>query len=208
MFVKDLYWFHRLKVLTMIGNDVIDLQQARLDSNWRRPGFSAKIFTSREQQLISEAQDPEWMVWQLWSMKEAGYKIINRMTRERLFAPLSYECSPRAMEPHETFGTVLHAGLCLYTRTIYSQLCLNTLALTSFEAFSSVYEFFDSQVTKDSLFFTNRALWDLNHGFVKAGGIYPEVIDRQRKCRQASLSHHGSILSLVVLKGNLCGIKL
>ena len=31
----------------MIGNDVIDLQQSRQESNWQRKGFLEKLFTQQ-----------------------------------------------------------------------------------------------------------------------------------------------------------------
>ena len=36
----------------MIGNDIVDLVQARFQSNWKRKGFVQKIFTQKEQELI------------------------------------------------------------------------------------------------------------------------------------------------------------
>ncbi|RFM31759.1 4'-phosphopantetheinyl transferase family protein [Chitinophaga silvisoli] len=69
----------------MIGNDIIDLRTAAVESNWRRPNYLSKIFTPKEQSLISDDQS----VWWLWSAKEAVYKIINRATLQRRYAPLS-----------------------------------------------------------------------------------------------------------------------
>jgi phosphopantetheinyl transferase (holo-ACP synthase) len=47
----------------MIGNDVIDILQSRKESNWQRRGFIEKIYTLDEQFLITNAADPETMVW-------------------------------------------------------------------------------------------------------------------------------------------------
>jgi phosphopantetheinyl transferase (holo-ACP synthase) len=69
----------------MIGNDIIDLRTAAVESNWRRPNYLSKIFTPKEQSLIKDDQS----VWWLWSAKEAVYKIINRATLQRRYAPLS-----------------------------------------------------------------------------------------------------------------------
>jgi phosphopantetheinyl transferase (holo-ACP synthase) len=60
----------------VIGNDIVDLALARKESNWKRPGYLNKIFTTKEQLLISSAENPNTMVWNLWSRKEAAYKII------------------------------------------------------------------------------------------------------------------------------------
>ncbi|MBY0542391.1 MAG: 4'-phosphopantetheinyl transferase superfamily protein, partial [Sphingobacteriaceae bacterium] len=77
----------------MLGNDIVDLQLATTQSNWRRKGYLNKIFTNEEQQEIWNAPNPETMVWLFWSMKEAAYKIVNRVTLERFFSPLKFECS-------------------------------------------------------------------------------------------------------------------
>ena len=56
----------------MIGNDIIDLSVAKLESNWQRRGFLEKQFTEEEQQLILTASNPFVLVWKFWSMKEAA----------------------------------------------------------------------------------------------------------------------------------------
>lgn len=71
----------------MIGNDIVDLKQAAKDSNWKRPRFLDKIFTPREQQLIWSAKDQDQMVWLLWSMKEAAYKVNVQQFGTRFFNP-------------------------------------------------------------------------------------------------------------------------
>ena len=62
----------------MIGNDVVDFKQAQRESDWRRPGFLERVFTPSERLYIRHAQDPDRMVWLLWSMKEACYKAHQR----------------------------------------------------------------------------------------------------------------------------------
>lgn len=77
----------------MLGNDIVDLDLAKIQSNWRRKNYLDKIFTAEEQLLISLAKNPDKMVWLLWSMKESAYKIYNRKTGIRNFAPKSLNCS-------------------------------------------------------------------------------------------------------------------
>jgi phosphopantetheinyl transferase (holo-ACP synthase) len=77
----------------MIGNDIIDLEQAAKESNWQRRGYLNKIFTPEEQSVILASPDPNIVVWQLWSCKEAVYKIVHRHTRIRTYAPLKFNCS-------------------------------------------------------------------------------------------------------------------
>ncbi|QXP60541.1 4'-phosphopantetheinyl transferase superfamily protein [Olleya sp. HaHaR_3_96] len=77
----------------MIGNDIVDLKQAAKDSNWKRPRFLDKIFTPREQQLIWSAKNQDQMVWLLWSMKEAAYKVNVQQFGKRFFNPKRLECT-------------------------------------------------------------------------------------------------------------------
>lgn len=90
----------------MSGNDVVDLRQAAFDSNWMRKGFLNKLFTAAEQQYMLFAAQPEEMVWLLWSMKEAAYKIHNNFTGIRAFAPLKLSCRLSKISPASCEGEV------------------------------------------------------------------------------------------------------
>ena len=92
----------------MIGNDVIDLALAQKESNWKRKGFLDKIFTQKEQLLISNSQNPELMVWNLWSRKEAAYKIYNRQTQNRAYIPKQLECYDLKEKHGIIYGKVIY----------------------------------------------------------------------------------------------------
>ena len=77
----------------MIGNDVIDLKQARLESDWKRPRFLQKLFTDKELDFIHDTEQSDIAVWLLWSRKESVYKIVSRMITQRFFAPKRFESS-------------------------------------------------------------------------------------------------------------------
>ncbi len=78
----------------MIGNDIVDLQLAYSQSNWRRKGWLQKIFTIEEQGYINNTENPDVQVWKFWSMKEAAYKAHQRrFLLSPRYNPLSYECS-------------------------------------------------------------------------------------------------------------------
>ena len=76
----------------MIGNDIIDLSLAKIESNWQRKGFLEKQFTENEQKLILAAPNPFVLVWKFWSMKEAAYKIFAQQNELRFFAPKKFDC--------------------------------------------------------------------------------------------------------------------
>jgi len=77
----------------MIGNDIVDLNLASVESNWQRKGFLDKIFTEVEQDLILNTNDPFKMVWLLWSMKESAYKVHVQQFNKRFFAPQKFQCT-------------------------------------------------------------------------------------------------------------------
>lgn len=76
----------------MIGNDIVDLKMAALESNWKRPRFLDKVFSNKEQKLILNSEKQSQMVWLLWSMKEAAYKIYVQQYGERIFNPKKIRC--------------------------------------------------------------------------------------------------------------------
>lgn len=76
----------------MIGNDIVDLKMAALESNWKRPRFLDKVFSNEEQWLILNSVNQSQMVWLLWSMKEAAYKIYVQQYGERIFNPKKLRC--------------------------------------------------------------------------------------------------------------------
>ncbi|WP_378174168.1 4'-phosphopantetheinyl transferase superfamily protein [Aquimarina sp. SS2-1] len=87
----------------MIGNDIVDLKLAAIQSNWRRRGWLDKIFEQSEQDRIKKVQDPELMVWQLWSMKEAAYKAHQRRySLSRKYNPKDFVCTDTCVYIQDT----------------------------------------------------------------------------------------------------------
>lgn len=157
----------------MIGNDIIDLALARKESNWKRKGFLDKIFTKAEQLLISDAENPEVIVWNLWSRKEAAYKIYNRQTGIRGYFPLELECFYETV----VLGTVICKGKTYFTQTKIENEKIHTIAVAKKEYFKQI-----------------RSL-DLGTKISKADGI-PFVIDIETNAEiPVSISHHGVITS-------------
>ena len=76
----------------MIGNDIVDIEEAKRMSNWQRPRFLEKIFTDKEQYLIKSSENPFILVWRFWSMKEAAYKLYTQLKPSRFYRPKSFEC--------------------------------------------------------------------------------------------------------------------
>ncbi|MEO5777193.1 MAG: 4'-phosphopantetheinyl transferase superfamily protein [Flavobacterium sp.] len=165
----------------MIGNDIIDLALARKESNWKRKGFLDKLFTPKEQVLISNSQNPETTLWNLWSRKEAAYKIYNRQTQIRAFIPLQLEC----FDIEEIDGIILGKVICYdtvyYTKTI----------ITS--------DYIETNAVVNSRDFDNIKTIDTFDMIVKTDGI-PNYFDSENKIwKPISKSHHGRFGRVVVL---------
>lgn len=112
----------------MAGNDIVDLDQAKKESNWRRKGYLEKIFTADEQFLISTAEDPEIMVWLLWSMKEAVYKLHTRGTKIRTFAPTSISCNNLIVHEKVATGSVAYQQQVYFTCSSITEQYIHTIA--------------------------------------------------------------------------------
>jgi phosphopantetheinyl transferase (holo-ACP synthase) len=162
----------------VIGNDVIDLELAKTESNWRRKGFLNKIFTASEQLLIGKAKNQETMVWALWSRKEAAYKIFNRETRIRAYNPLQFECSKMEFIDDNYFGKVFGSKMCYYTKTQIGLESIHTIAVSNASDFDKVYAL------------------ENNSAIQKTDGI-PEIYDLKSVLRPVSISHHGRFKKII-----------
>ena len=161
----------------MIGNDIVDLALARKESNWKRNGFLDKIFTENEQQLILNDANPEIMVWNLWSRKEAAYKIYNRETGIRGFFPIQLEC----FYENATLGTVSIKGKTYFTQSKIENDSIYTIAVVKKEHFKKIKSI------------------DSAEEILKKNGI-PFIIDFDSKMEKpVSITHHGRFWRGVIL---------
>lgn len=122
----------------MIGNDIVDLALAQKESNWKRKGFLNKIFTRNEQFLILNAKNPDVMVWNLWSRKEAAYKIYNRKTGIRGYFPLQLECFDWYATDEIIYGKVVINDTIFFTKTEITTQFINSIAVENIEDFHSL----------------------------------------------------------------------
>lgn len=118
----------------MIGNDIVDLALALKESNWKRKGYLDKIFTKNEQLLIIKSDNPENMVWNLWSRKEAAYKIFNRNTGVRIYNPIQFEC----FDIDKSIGKVMNNGVLYYTKTEINLDYVHTVSVLNRTDFESI----------------------------------------------------------------------
>ena len=165
----------------MIGNDIVDLALARKESNWKRNGFLDKIFTTKEQLLISKADNPEVMVWNLWSRKEAAYKIYNRQTQIRGYFPLELECSDLEIIDGISYGRVVIKERIYFTKTEITSQFVNTIAAANVQDFNIIKTL------------ENRK------NIQKNNGIPSYYIKENSISKLVSISHHGRFEQIISL---------
>lgn len=184
----------------MIGNDLVDLRQAASDSNWQRKGYLSKIFTSAEQQLISGAPEPAVMVWLIWTMKEAAYKIVSRKTGLRSYNPLSLACGILFTDQLQASGQVKYGDDVFEVKSKISTELIHSAAVSKQEDFDGLHLHF--------LSYKRTYLEDFNRSsvvyrLVKTPSGLPEMIHTVTGNRHAaSVSHHGRFLA-VTYSGSL-----
>jgi phosphopantetheinyl transferase (holo-ACP synthase) len=154
----------------MTGNDLIDLKAAAQESNWKRKGFLDKLFSMDEQQLIGQSADPQTTVWLLWSMKEAAYKIYNKRSGIREFAPLKLNCTFLGKHEDHYTGAVKINNMSYFTKTeVHIEGYLHTIAAEDVQELNVVKQ-----------------------------AIYPlEQNLNYRTMALACVSHHGRYLALI-----------
>lgn len=164
----------------MIGNDIIDLTQSRIESRWQRKGFVEKLFTDKEQRYIKDYEKPETMVWLLWSMKEAAYKIYHRQTKIREFSPKKLCCFLDSVNSHLISGKVICNENVYYTQSIFSLENIHTIAVNNLEHLNNVIEVEDEKIIKD----------EDGIPYLKTGNILQDI----------SISHHGRFEKWVTIR--------
>ncbi|MDZ7615326.1 MAG: 4'-phosphopantetheinyl transferase superfamily protein [Flavobacteriaceae bacterium] len=122
----------------MIGNDIVDLQVAKKESNWQRRGFLDKLFTNEEQELIKFSSDPFQMVWLLWTMKESAYKACLHQNYNRIFSPKSIKINLIS----KCKATVIIHNTMFYTQSEIKEELIHTIASSQKEADIILTDFF------------------------------------------------------------------
>jgi phosphopantetheinyl transferase (holo-ACP synthase) len=165
----------------MIGNDIVDLALAHQQSNWKRKGFLDKIFTQSEQMLILNSENPTNMVWNLWSRKEAAYKIYNRKTQIRGYFPLQLECFDLEVIDGVIFGKVVIKNFKYFTKTVLSNQFINTIAVENHQDFDKI-----------------KTLGNRKN-IQKINGI-PEYFETDNlSIKPVSISHHGRFEQIITI---------
>lgn len=65
--------------MLLTGNDVVDLTKSNKTSKSQDLRFLSRVFTDKEQKIIFSSNNPEKVLWLLWSGKESAYKLISKI---------------------------------------------------------------------------------------------------------------------------------
>lgn len=177
-----------------IGNDIVDLGKARTESNSKRKGYLEKICTENEQQLIHQAKDSFQLLWVLWTMKESTYKIINRNTGLRNYAPLSFQCELSQLTATEATGTIICYGQLFHSHTTLKDGYIHSVAASLPAQLEKVNIMYPANSKSYKEEFNQSAVAYQLH---KNTAGLPEMTHRTEGTRHAvSVSHHGRYLAI------------
>lgn len=181
----------------MIGIDVIDIVETQKTTNWQRPRFLEKLFTLNEQQLIHDSKNPFIMVWQLWSIKEAAYKLYTQIQSCRFYNPKQFQCEINNVNLKVTYKDFK----CFVNTRISSQYILSEAHIENREMASKCIKLLcnsyadQSQITKEALLISisNRfKVLKSKLKLVKSEFGIPLIYYNSKKLNiGVSISHHG-----------------
>ena len=182
----------------MVGNDIVDIVEAKKQSNWQRPGFLDKIFTAKEQQYILDATNPFIMVWRLWSMKEAAYKLYTQLYPSRFYNPKGFKCSVNTLK-----GKVKYKDFECYVNTkitllyILSEAHLDKTEMVSEAVIFNKNDYKTlSKITKERLLNTISDQYTIPKAQLRISksefGIPSVYVNLEELNIGISISHHGN----------------
>ena len=191
----------------MIGNDIVDLKLASIESNWRRKGYLDKVFTKTEQDLILNSNDSFKMVWLLWSMKESAYKVYVQQFEKRFFSPKKIECTLMS----NTTGTVKFYDHQYCTESIINNNYIATtttinyddpVLVDNFHLKKSTYKFQHKNCYINlKKVISNKMNYSLNEMDIKKNSVgIPRLFfkDKEQKIN-FTISHHGNYGGYAIL---------
>ena len=178
----------------MVGNDLVDLQLARSQSNWRRPGYLRKICSEEEQHMIIMAPEPTTMLWLLWSMKESAYKVLNRNTGKREYNPSGLVCSELKVNQSEATGNVSYGDNVFFVKTEISDQRIYSVAAHTVIAVEGLTSY---HMHNTAGYMAKFARATPGYLLQKEISGLPVVVELQTgRNLAASVSHHGRYLAV------------
>lgn len=161
--------------MTFIGHDLIDLQLAKKESDIFRRGYLQKVLTENEQGFLYKSRDIALSFWQMWSMKEAVYKILRQKGEERGYYPKKIE----VLSFELIHGVVSYKQHLFYTQTSISSDYIETIALEDCHHFKNI------------LRLKNNVILNKNQEM--------PFLTINKKNQPVSKSHHGKFESIITI---------
>lgn len=172
----------------MVGNDIVDLAEARHASNWQRPGFLDKLFSESEQTYIQNAANPFRMVWRLWSIKEASYKLYTQLYPSRFYDPKGFECTIE-----NNSGSVKFKDFqCFVETKETSHYIISEATLTKQELSSEIVKFKTTNQKEQSEALKTKLLHFVGEAYrIKKNEVGIPTLSKGKGHLNISLTHHG-----------------
>ncbi|QSS97009.1 4'-phosphopantetheinyl transferase superfamily protein [Psychroflexus sp. ALD_RP9] len=170
----------------MLGNDIVDLTEAKKQSNIFRSRYFDKTLTASEQYIVQQSVNPELCFWTIWTCKEAVYKSAQREFCFKAFY------NPLQFQTH--FLTEDKAKICFNKKVYDIDIKLNSNFIYSYTSnnFKTDYHIQPTQsltLKKISNNFNQPVSLKKN----EIGLPYLEFYSHQKIC---SVTHHGSFFAL------------
>lgn len=181
----------------MIGNDIIDLNISLANKRAENPRFLSKIFSQDEIFMIRQSENPELMLWQFWSMKEAAYKAHQRtFNLPRKLNPLSYNCS---LDSDEISGSVEIVEEIYFLRTEITSEYIHS----SVNSEKNIQKVYHNKSYSSRELIQNIALeLGLNNSCISISKDHNSIpslfLKNENKILPFSLSHHGDFTAFVI----------
>ncbi|MDH3519650.1 MAG: 4'-phosphopantetheinyl transferase superfamily protein [Myxococcales bacterium] len=192
----------------MLGNDVVDLDDAECGRGAHHPRFDARVFVDAERRAIDAAPEPDRMRWILWAAKESAYKALRRRDRRAIFSPRRFRVDLDA----GLCGRVHHPRGVLAVRIALRGRCVHAIAALPWWRDAAVMSGVDRVAGADP----SRAVRTLARAglarrlelpteaisIVQVGRVPQLRILGTRRSLPISLSHHGDYVAWA------CGLRL
>ncbi|WP_075343457.1 4'-phosphopantetheinyl transferase family protein [Tenacibaculum agarivorans] len=190
----------------MIGNDIIDINFTKEQSNWKRKGFLDKVFTKEEKYLIKNSECPFLSVWRMWSMKESAYKSHLQYHKKRFFNPKKLECFIQDTKK----GYVIINQIKYLTHTIFESNYIYTTTNSSERGIKNCCFYIENTIIKNQQkevyhqlkkMVSNKLTINYNELFIQKSiaGIPKLFVQDQEIDIQFSLTHHGHYGAVSIL---------
>ncbi|HJP32004.1 MAG TPA: 4'-phosphopantetheinyl transferase superfamily protein [Candidatus Latescibacteria bacterium] len=106
---------------SLVGNDVVDLRDPDIARHHERSRFVARVCTPDEVARVAASDDPHRVLWTLFAAKEAGFKVVAKLTPGIAFSPRRF-----AVDDQQT--TVTHDDVRLWLRVTQAEDWVHAMA--------------------------------------------------------------------------------